>query len=259
MKTVFRQNPELGGDDEEQNRRKEKLIKLGLAHKVAEMDAARPWHIEHAREGDVFKGWFEHPALLRGARINVELEITKTIDGGAKGKWSAESDGKRVPVTESFTMQQDFAIEPDAGEKRQLDITSYLFQKFNMYWRAWKDKPVPKAEEMDHLSFVGCRTFFNQVAQVEYPDQEEFMKVCADPETGMTKKEFQDWVLEDEPTYLDDTVVGFYTGRRVKFTDGDIVLDGDFQDKAKGFIIGFANYKGEGEGIFALQLVGTKG
>merc|ERR1711994_872245 len=106
-----------------------------------------------------------------------------------------------------------------------------------MNWRRF-DVPVPT--EMEYLSLEGLGLFFLVVAEVEgFPEETEFQKSVADPAKGMTKAEFESFVLDEDPEYLDTTWKAVYTGRRLNVIGQSMQLDGDFQDGAKGRIFGF--------------------
>lgn len=250
LKLVYRQTGGQtggGGDDE---RKWETLKRLGLADKIKK---PRPWHLDHLKPGDIYRGWFEHPGVNKGDRVKIELVVSD--DDVKVGTWKSEDGMSLKP--ESVKISQDFPVETEKGMQRNKDIAAYLFHKFNMKWRDFRN-PLPSGEELEHIDLRGLRIFFDQVAQVEYPSEEEFNEVCSDPSKGMHMSEFLDWIMADQPDYLEETVIGFYTGRRFRVTDGDLQLDGDFQDDVPGLIAGYAEFQGAGEGLFVLQLAANE-
>jgi len=221
------------------------LEKRGLGDKLKAAQAAKPWHWNHLKPGDVFRGWFEHPDFEGGRRINVELTVTAE----GEGKWVAQA----LEYEGQLQINQDHWISTEAGEQRDNDIAAYVFSKFNMKWRDF-DQGYPTAEEVERIGLEGLRMFFKQTSEVEYPEEDEFNKVAADPAKGMTKEEFIKWIKGDNPEYLDVSLPTVFTGRRVRFQDDDVVLDGDFQDTG-GMILGYTEYAGTTGGLFSLRLL----
>eukprot|EP00929_Paragymnodinium_shiwhaense_P015485 TRINITY_DN123585_c0_g1_i1.p1 TRINITY_DN123585_c0_g1~~TRINITY_DN123585_c0_g1_i1.p1 ORF type:complete len:344 (-),score=112.59 TRINITY_DN123585_c0_g1_i1:302-1333(-) len=230
-------------------KKKEALLRLGLTEKVKQLEQQmlKPWHTEHLKVGDVYKGFFQHPTAGDGLRVDVEVEVTGA-DKGIMRAPAGEFPDKEVQIN------ADFALTFEKGAQRNRDIAGYMFSKFNLKWRKLSG-PLPTEEELNYIGLDGLRIFFKQIAEAEnYPSEEEFNKVCADPSKGMSMDEFMNWALDDAPDYLEESVVGFYTGRRMQITDGKLVLDGDFQDTVKGLILGYATYDDESGGEFQLQL-----
>jgi len=225
------------------------LAKLGLGDKAKEVKEAkpRPWHLDHMVEGDVFKGTFQHPTINLGSAVDVLLTVTSPTTGTWKSvKGDFEAD---------VQIDQDFPIAHEKGEARNEAMAAYIFNKFNAGWRSF-GKPMPSAEELEYLSLGGMRMFFKQVAEVDnFPEEADFNEGAADPEKGMTKAEFLKYILDEDPEYLEGSFPNVFTGRRVRVGDEDLLLDGDFQPEAPGWIFGYAYIEGKGGGSFNLELV----
>jgi len=222
------------------------LQRLGLGDKIQAAGSKPAWHLDHIKAGDRFEGYFSHPDLSRGDR----LDLTFVATSDTEGTWSSEKAGFEQDVT----IRQDFAITFDQGPERDMDLTSYIFHKFNMQWRDF-DGPYPSADDLEYLSLKGTQLWFKYVAEVDgFPSEEDYRASCADPDKGMTKEEFLQFIKEDDPEYIDNTFLNVFTGRRINLFDSDLLLDGDFQKEAINHIYGYASYEGKPGGLFELIL-----
>lgn len=242
-------NRERDTQDQMAARKAAYLAKLGLGAKAQEVKEAtkkRPWHIDHMVAGDVFQGTIEHPDIARGDKIDLTLTVASPTGGTwVSNKGQFEGD---------FEIEQDFAIEFEKGQARDETMAAYIFNKFNMGWRDFGG-PMPKSEDLEHLSLRGLRMFFYQVAEVDgFPEESVFKENAADPEKGMTIAEFVKYIKDDDPNYLESTFPNVYTGRRVRIGNEDLLLDGDFQVEADGVIYGYAYVDGKPGGAFSLEL-----
>lgn len=222
------------------------LRKLGLADKVKAATAIAPWDIGHVAPGDVFQGFFEHPDINGGDRMDISFEVTSD----SEGSWSSERAGFDADVT----IRQDFPLTFEQGPERDLDLASYIFHKFNMKWRDFEG-PYPTTDELEYLQLPGMQLYFKFVAEVDgFPDEGTFRESCADPDKGMTKAEFLDFIKSDDPEYIEKTFMNIFTGRRIKIEDGELTLDGDFQKEALNHIFGYVSFEGRPGGTFELVL-----
>jgi|Transcript_34164 hypothetical protein len=234
-----------------QERKAAYLKKLGLGNKIAGALGPKPaWHLEHVRAGDVLEGFFSHPDIDGGDRL--DLSFTATSD--TAGTWSSEKGGFENDVE----IRQDFPIAFEAGPQQDMDMTSYIFNKFNMKWRDFEKSPYPTADELEHISLKGMQMWFKQVAEVEgFPDEETFASSCADASKGMSKEEFLDFIRADDPDYIKNTFANVFTGRRMNLVDageGQLVFDGDFTKEAENHIFGYVTFAGRPGGTFELIL-----
>lgn len=216
------------------------LAKLGI--KPKERDA---WDCEHMKAGDNFAGFVEHPDFGR-------VDLTVNVNSYDEVTWSS----KKGEFEETATMRQDHPIGGKSNpEQRKYDIAAYIFSKFNFRWRDFENMPPITIEDVEHIDLPGLQLWFELVASVKgYPAEEEFKAACTDPSKGMSREDFVKFTDED-PTYLDVTLPTHYTGRKIKIFDSELELDGDFSSKARGFIFGYATYKGKPGGEFTLSLV----
>jgi len=222
------------------------LAKLGLGDKLKDVGPKPLWHLAHIRGGDVLEGFFSHPEIQGGDRLDLAFKAKSDT----AGTWTSEKGGFENDVE----LRQDFPIAFEEGPKQDMDMTAYIFHKFNMQWRDF-DGPYPTADELEHLSLKGMRMWFKQVAEVEgFPSEEDFAAACADPAKGMTKEEFQEFILGDDPEYIASTFKSIFTGRRVHFVDSKegLLLDGDFQKEAVNHVFGYVTVGGRPGGTFEL-------
>jgi len=235
--------------DKENARKAAYLARLGLGEKANKALAKKkPWHLSHLVEGDVLGGSFEHPAIAGGAKVDLRLTVTSS----AGGTWVSTKRG----FESEFELQQDFPIVWEKGEARDESMVTYIFNKYNAGWRNLQE-PMPDATSLEHLSLQGLRMFFGDVAQVEgFPDEAEWKGAVADPDKGMTKAEFVKYIKDEDDNYLESAFPNVYTGRRVRFSGEELMLDGDFQASANGKVLGYTFFKGEAGGTFALSLAG---
>jgi len=237
-----------------------KLRSLGLFEKADELEAnilakrKVAWHLNHPAVGEVWEGYLDHPDLQGGARVDIALVLDQTDP--SKAMMSSVAGGFEGPVD----VQPDFPISADYPQRLE-DMTAYMFMKMNPIWRDF-EQAVPSDEDCSRLPLFALRAFFAQVSvdnDVVYPSVEEFDKVCAEPAKGMSREEFVKWVLADDPNYMESAFPKVDTGRRIQISEEDFVLDGDFQEEAPGYIVGFVDFQGNpgGEkGKFILKLAG---
>lgn len=218
------------------------LAKLGIQKKES-----GPWDAEHMKAGDKFGGYVEHPKL---GKIDIKL----VVDSYDKVTWSSV----KGEFDRTAKMAQDHPIALE-GDLRKMDQAAYIFSKFNMRWRDFKGPMVTK-EDVEHIDLKGLQFWFELVASVkDYPSEEEFTAACTDPSKGMSREDFIKFTAED-PTYLDVTMPTWRnTIRRIRMFDSDLELDGDFMEKARGTIAGFASWQGfedfDNSGTFELKLL----
>lgn len=237
---------EAGGWSASEQQKLQYLAKLGLADKIKDRSKKKPWHLNHIKAGDVFVGFLQHPDLNGGERVDLEIVATSETEG----TWTSSKGG----FSSSVTVKQDFPITWEQGPQRDMDIATYIFHKYNAGWRDFS-KPVPAPSDMERLSLKGMRLFFLQVAQAEnFPEESDYNEACADPNLGMTREEFINYIKSEDPTYLDVTFDTIFTGRRIRLFDEDLALDGDFQKEADNLIYGYAQLNGAKGGTFELEL-----
>lgn len=231
-------------------KKKRKLEKLGLFERAKMLDKIqlRPWHIEHLAAGDVLEGVIQHDSLTKGQRVKFLMNITSPTTG----VW----DIPETDLAGNVKIEQDFSIESIPGERRNRDMAAWLMQKYNSKWRDFEG-PLPSSADLERINLQDLRLFFKDAAQVDdFPSEEEYGSNCANPEKGMTLDEFLKYVLSDRDDYLASIFPTLYWGRRLKISDGSLTLEGDFQEKVIGIIVGFSIYEGK-TGTFYLRLKGS--
>ncbi|CAJ1338650.1 unnamed protein product [Effrenium voratum] len=247
LRLVKRQ--EAGGFSNPTERKQLYLKKLGLDKKAEELDQRKnkpAWHLNHIAAGDVFLGHFQHPGLSGNEQLDLKLE--------ASSENEAILLSKRGDLDDTVSFQQDYPIAFEPGEQKDSDMTAYTFHKFNQQWRDFETS-MPSEEDCQHLTLPMLQLFFSQVAEVEdFPSKDEFAENCADPAKGMTREEFLKYLRAESPDYLEKSFPGIYTGRRLRFTDGKLVFDGDFQSLGDNLIYGFVTLDGKPGGTFSLEL-----
>mmetsp|Transcript_355 Transcript_355/g.1223 ORF Transcript_355/g.1223 Transcript_355/m.1223 type:complete len:329 (-) Transcript_355:58-1044(-) len=207
----------------------------------------KPWHIDHVKQGDVFKGYFQHPRFENDERVEVVVKVIADDEG----EWEADRVGFRGPVT----IKADFPIHTDEqGEADPLDVAAWLFQRYNKRWRKFSEG-APEPEELSRMNLENLRFFFEKVAQTEnFPDESIYQKACSDPEKGMTTEEFIAWLAQDDPDWMMNVFEEVKTARKIRIYDEDLMLDGDMIDGVDGLILGYAWYNDRPEGNFVLRL-----
>lgn len=251
LRLVKRQ--EAGGFSNTVDRKKLYLKKLGLDKKAEELDQKQlrpPWHLKHIVPGDKFVGSFQHPDLFGGEACDLTFETTSETE--------ANIFSKRGDLDDTVSLQQDYPIAFESGEQKDNDMVAYTFHKFSEKWRDF-ELPMPSEEECQHLTLPMLQLFFTQVAGVDdFPSASEFAENCADPSKGMTREEFLAYLRAESPDYLEKSFPGYYTGRRMRFTDGKLVFEGDLQEIGDNLIYGFLSFDGKPGGTFSIELVVKK-
>ncbi|CAL1133062.1 unnamed protein product [Cladocopium goreaui] len=251
LRLVKRQ--EAGGFSNTVDRKKLYLQKLGLDKKAEELDQKQfrpPWHLKHVVAGDKFVGTFQHPDLYRGEVLDLTFEASSDTE--------ANIFSKRGDLDDTVTLQQDYPIAFESGEQKDNDMAAYTFHKFNAKWRDF-DGPMPSEDDCQYLTLPMLQKFFNQAAGVEgFPTADEFAENCADSSKGMTKEEFLAYLRAESPDYLEKSFPGIYTGRRLRFTDGKLIFDGDYQEIGDNLIYGFISFDGKPGGTFSMELTKKK-
>jgi len=179
-------------------------------------------------------------------------------------KFEATSDteanifSKRGDLDDVVTLQQDYPIAFESGEQKDNDMAAYTFHKFNAKWRDF-DNPMPSEEDCQYLTLPMLQLWFSQTAGVEnFPTADEFAENCADSSKGMTKEEFLAYLRAESQDYLEKSFPAIFTGRRIRFTDGKLIFDGDMQEIGDNLIYGFVSFDGKPGGTFSMELVKKK-
>lgn len=223
---------------------KNRLIALGLADKVAQMEA--PWHEKHIVAGDQFQGFFEHPNFEGGNKV----EVAVVFDGPYTGSWEAVRGGEFEGPIEII---QDHAITVKKGPERNQDMAAWVFSKYSRQWRDFR-APLPSPSQLEYIDLPSLQYFFLAMASVDgYPPEEEYVAAIADPAKGMSRDEFINWLESQETGYLDKAFGEMYGTRRFQMRAGGIVFDGDFL-KPFGRIAGYVDFNGKTGGNFQLTL-----
>lgn len=227
---------------------KSRLIALGLADKVAAMEA--PWHEKHIVPGDQFQGFFMHPNFEGGNKVEVAIVMNTPFTGS----WEAVRGGEFEGPIEIL---QDHAITVAKGEERNQDMAAWVFSKYSRKWRNF-GAPLPTPEELEYIDLPSLQYFFLAMASVDgYPPEEEYVAAIADPAKGMTRNEFINWLESQETGYLDKAFGEMYGTRRFQMRAGGMVFDGDFL-KPQGRIAGYVEFNRKPGGQFQFTLAQIK-
>lgn len=230
------------------------LRSLGLHEKadaLSESIEGPAWHIGHMVAGDVFEGNFEHPDLKAGESLDLTLTVTSEEEGVL--------ESRRGDFRKTVYLSQDFPIPHDPGPEQDEAMVRWIFHKYNPVWRSFDETP-PQDEDMQNVPLRMLQLFFEQATEVEgFPSQEEFNEKSADPEKGMTRTEFLNFLNDEDPQYLGQTFPSVYNGRRLQIYDQNLFFDGDFQVPRKevagqNLILGFVSLDDKGGGTFKLEL-----
>jgi len=209
------------------------------------------WHLPHMVAGDIFEGNFEHPDLKAGQSLDLTLTVTSPEEGVLVSR--------RMDLEKTVYLSQDFPIPHDPGPDRTEAMVRWIFHKYNPVWRSFDETP-PQDEDMQHVPLRLLQLFFEQATEAEgFPSQQEFNENCADPEKGMTRAEFLNFLNGEDPTYLDQVFPAVYNGRRLQIYDQNLFFDGDFQEirtetACENLILGFVSLDDKSGGTFKLEL-----
>lgn len=236
---------------------KARLRQMGVSEqkwKEAEVSPqVKPWHLVHTKVGDRYKGYMQHPDLQGDRKIPVVIEVIQPpTTEDQYGEVRVIST--KVGLNDPGTLIQDFAIEHTPGPKRTMDMATFCFMKASTKWLDFDNSTMPAPHELQRLKLDELRKFFERVTKVtDFPTDEEYKEACADPEQGMTKDEFIDWLESQEPGYVAKMYETVRTSRRMQIQTEDLFFDGEFS-LFPGLMLGYVNVDNKPGGKFEVEL-----